>query len=212
MKRNYEYYSNVFESEPNDQSLSKKTNHNESIENIKIYSVDNEIHFSDGINKISIQYVIREIQKIIDTHKKKNKDKKLVITYTIDSPGGSVLSVLKFVDFINIVKKKYKFVEFVSVITGLAASAGTIMALSADTRKMTKNAYAMIHELSSGNSGQYSHLASHMIFLNQLHENLLSFYIDATGKTKEEFENWLIKEKWCSAKEYKEMGLISEII
>jgi ATP-dependent protease ClpP protease subunit len=181
-------------------------------ENVYIYSIGNEIHFSSPITLESIQKIIMEIQKIIITHLKKSKNEKLVISITIDSPGGSVLSVLKYVDFINIVKKKYKNIEFVSIITGLAASAGTIMALCAHKCYMTSNAYAMIHELSSGNAGTFTFLTSHMEFINKLHDKLVAIYVIATGKNKTEIENLMKNETWFSAEEYKKIGFVSEII
>jgi ATP-dependent protease ClpP protease subunit len=100
----------------------------------------------------------------------------------------------------------------VSIITGLAASAGTIMALVADKRLMTHNAYAMIHELSSGNNGKYTFLSSHMIFIDQLHNKLVEFYINTTNKTRDEIENLMKNETWFNAEEYKEIGFITEII
>ena len=181
-------------------------------DNILIYSRGYDIHFSDGINKMSIQLLIREIDRVIERHNKEFKKKPATITLTIDSPGGSVTSVLKFVDHMNIVKKKHPYITFQSVITGLAASAGTVMALTAHTRCMTEHAYAMIHELSSGNSGQYTHFMSYSQFLTQMHEKLVDLYVKATGKSKKQIEEWLNSETWCSAEEYKQMGFITHII
>jgi len=181
-------------------------------EDIHIYSVGNEIHFSSSITTESIQKVIKEMQKLIHNHFKKSPNTEMTLSYTVDSPGGSVLSIFKFVDFIAAAKRKYPKLKFVSVITGLAASAGTIMALVADERMMTANAYAMIHELASGNSGKYTFLSSHMTFLVQLHDRLAKFYVDVTGKTKDEIEVLMKNETWFSAEQYKELGLVSKIV
>jgi len=86
------------------------------------------------------------------------------------------------------------------------------MALCAHKRCMTTHAYAMIHELSSGNSGKYTYLTSHMEYLNKLHEKLVKFYVDATGKSRIEIEGLMKNETWFGAEEYKEMGFVSEII
>jgi ATP-dependent protease ClpP protease subunit len=126
---------------------------------------------------------------LIHDHKKKSDEdpEKLNIIYIVDSPGGSVTSILKFVDFINVAKKKYPFVEFTSIVTGLTASAGTIMAIVADKRFMTKNAHAMVHELSSGNQGKYTEFRSYVKFLDQLHDKLVTIYCDKTKKSKNNF-------------------------
>ncbi len=178
-----------------------------------VYTIGNEIHFTAGINKISIQEIIRQMTKLIHDHKKKSDEEseKLNIIYTVDSPGGSVTSILKFVDFISLAKKKYPFVEFTSIITGLTASAGTIMAIVADKRYMTKNAHAMVHELSSGNQGKYTEFRSYCKFLDQLHEKLVNIYCDKTKKSREEVESIMRNETWFSADEYLKYGFIEEI-
>ncbi len=178
-----------------------------------VYTIGNEIHFTAGINKISIQEIIRQMTKLIHDHKKKSDEEseKLNIIYTVDSPGGSVTSILKFVDFISLAKKKYPFVEFTSIITGLTASAGTIMAIVADKRYMTKNAHAMVHELSSGNQGKYTEFRSYCKFLDQLHEKLVNIYCDKTKKSREEVESIMRNETWFSADEYLKYGFVEEI-
>ena len=180
-----------------------------------IYSVGTEIHFTSGINNESIEKIIRKITKIIKENHKKyvGTTDKLNITYIVDSPGGSVSAILKFVDFINMVRWKYPYVEFTSVITGLVASAGTIMCIVADKRMMTKNGHAMIHELSSGNSGKYTHLMSYSRYLNKLHETLMDIYIKGTkGKqTKANLEKLLYTESWYDAEEYLDGGFVDVI-
>jgi len=121
-----------------------------------IYNVGNEIHFTTEINKITIQILIRLMSKLInkivnEPAYRANSVKQYYgkITYIVDSPGGSVTSVLKFVDFVNLMKNRYPKIQFISVISGLVASAGTIMAIIADKKQMTKNAHAMVHELST---------------------------------------------------------------
>jgi ATP-dependent protease ClpP protease subunit len=183
-----------------------------------VYTIGNEIHFTANINKISIQEIIKQITNLIHDHKKKSngfdndgEHDKLNIVYIVDSPGGSVTSILKFVDFINVAKKKYPFVEFTSIITGLVASAGTIMAIVADKRYMTKNAHAMVHELSSGNSGKYTEFRSYVKFLDQLHDKLVNIYCDRTKKSRQEIEELLKNETWFSAEDYMKFGFIDEI-
>jgi len=178
-----------------------------------VYTIGNEIHFTANINKISIQEIIKQITNLIHEHKKKsdNEPERLNIVYTVDSPGGSVTSILKFVDFINAAKKKYSFVEFTSIITGLTASAGTIMAIVADKRYMTKNAHAMVHELSSGNQGKYTEFKSYCGFLDQLSDKLINIYCDRTKKSRQEIEVIMRNETWFSADEYLNYGFIDEV-
>lgn len=178
-----------------------------------VYSVGTEIHFTCDINKTTIQEIIKQITTIINDNitKYTGSSDKLTITYVVDSPGGSVTSILKFVDFIKITKQKYNFVEFVSVISGLAASAGTIMAVAADKRYMTKHAYAMIHELSSGNNGKFTHMRSYVKFLEGMHGDLLDIYEEKSKQDRAHLEILLKDESWFSAKEYLALGFVDEI-
>ena len=179
-----------------------------------IYNINTEIHFTEDINKESIESIIKMITKIINKNDQKYRggNNKLKITYIVDSPGGSVTAILKFVDFISLAKKKYPYVEFTSIITGLVASAGTIMCVVADHRYMTPYAHAMIHELSSGTQGKFTHMMSYGTFLTDLHNNLVDIYLRKCKKTKDELEDLLKKETWYSAKDYLEAGFVDKII
>lgn len=183
-------------------------------ENKMIYSINKEIHFTTGINNESIETLIKKITKIINKNigEYEGGTEKLNITLVIDSPGGGVTAILKFVDFIKMSKAKYPCLEFTSVLTGLCASAATIMCVACDHRYMTPNAHAMLHELSSGREGKYVHLMSYSNFLTSLHETLVNIYLEKCNKTKEELEKLLMKETWFNAKEYMEAGFVEKII
>jgi len=178
-----------------------------------IYSIDNEIYFTGSINKNTIAVIIKKITEIINDKKDDHYDenKKLTICYIVDSPGGCVTSVLKFVDFLNIIRNKYDYIEFISIGTGLIASAGTIMCAVADKRYITSNSYAMIHELSSGNIGKFTHLVSHTKYLQQMHDKLVDIYLTKSKMEKDEIEKLLKNESWFNANEYLEKGLVDEI-
>lgn len=184
------------------------------IDNDLIYTFDTEIHFTGPIDSNSISKIIKEITKIIHNKKldkKYNNEKKLEISYVVDSGGGCVNSVLKFVDFIRIVKKKYPNIEFTSIGTGLIASAATIMCAVADKRYMTHNADAMLHELSSGNYGKFTHLMSYTTYLSKTHDKLVNIYLEKSKMNKEEINELLKNETWFTSSEYLKKGLIDEL-
>lgn len=184
--------------------------------NNEIYRIRNEIYFSIEVNRLSIQTIIRIITELIEEKKDKYVShkagtEKLQIVYIIDSLGGSIAAVLKFVDFLDLTRQKYPFVEFVSIITANVASAGTIMAIVADKRYMTKNAYAMIHELSSQSAGQYTHLKSRMNHYESLHNRLVNIYVQKTGLSIERINELSNKETWFTAEEYLQNNFIDGI-
>ena len=176
-----------------------------------IYRSGDKIHFTTGVSMYSIEKVIRLMETMIDEHTKKNGGEPLNITYIVDSPGGSVNAILKFVDFVTLAKKNNKLLTFTSIISGSAASAATIMSIVADNRYMTKNATAMIHELSSGNSGKYTELNSYIEHLKDLHESLVNIYCDKVKISRSEVEVLLRQEMWFTAAQYMDMGFVCKI-
>jgi ATP-dependent protease ClpP protease subunit len=180
-----------------------------------IYAIGSEIHFTSDVSQESMEKLIKLMTKIIHEHESKYKDekKKMTITYVVTSYGGSVHAVLKFVDFIKMVKMKYPHISFTSIATGCIASAGTTMAAVADKRLASTRSIQMLHQLSSGMSGKYVHMMSYSKHLTTLHNILLDVYMDAKPNvTREEMEVILAEETWLSAEEYKKLGLIHDII
>jgi Protease subunit of ATP-dependent Clp proteases len=184
-----------------------------------IFRVGTEIFFTTDINKNSIQEIMKHIKEIIHEDQKIKSDQKiesskekLEIAYVVDSPGGSVSSVLKFYDFLQIIRNKFDYITFVSIISGTVASAGTIMAIAADKRYITNNASAMIHELSAGNNGKYTQIKGYTKHLDNLHDTLVKIYCSKTPKSKEEIEKLLSEETWFSAESYLENGFVDKII
>lgn len=179
-----------------------------------IYTFGKTVHFSSEIKKITIEIVIKQICSIIEEFytECEAKGDDLVITYIVDSPGGSVTSILKFVDFLQMAKKNYPRLKFKSIISGLAASAGTIMACVADERLMTSNAKSMIHDLSTQTGGSYTQLMAHSDFLKDLNGALINIYAAKSKKTKEELTELLKTNKWFNAEQYLEYGFVDAIV
>lgn len=184
------------------------------IDDSLIYAIGKEIHFTGNINSSSIEKIIKLITKIIYEHesKHKNEKKKLDITIVIDSGGGSVVAILKYVDYIKLSKKKHPNVTYISIINGLAASAATIMAVCADKRLITRNAFTMVHELSTGHSNSYTKFMSYSEHLKTMHNILVDIYMTVSKKSREEMEKLLNTETWYDAEGYKAIGLVDEII
>jgi ATP-dependent protease ClpP protease subunit len=192
--------------------INKKQKKDSVIYDPLIYACDGVIHFSSPINKITIELVIKLISKTIEKFYKDNDSgEQFELTYVVDTPGGSVDSILKFVDFIGLTKSKHPNVTFTSVISGLVASAGTIMCVVADKRYMTKNAHAMIHELSSGKSGRYTQVVAHTDFLKEIHNCLINIYLKNIKISREKIEVLLKNDTWYNAEQYLAEGFIHGI-
>lgn len=188
--------------------------------NKMIYSIKNEVHFTDTITNQTIENVIKIVTKLINKNSSKYEGvdvndpatEKCNIVFVIDSPGGSVSAILKFVDFIRMTKEKYPWLEYTSVVTGTVCSAGTIFAISCDHRFMTKHSKYMVHELSTGRSGKYTHLQSYMDHVIDLHNTLVDIYFEKCNKTRQEIEILLGKETWYNSEQCLANGFIDKII
>lgn len=182
--------------------------------NKNIYTIGTEIHFTDSINSRTIEILIKAVTKIINKNHKEYEhgDDKLQITIVVDSGGGSVIAVLKWVDFVNRCKKKYPYVEFISICTGIAASAATTLACVCHKRMATSRSTLMIHQLRSSTEGKFTELISYSKHLTTLHDTLVEIYLEHSKLQRDELEVLLKNETWITPTDYKKMGLIDEII
>jgi ATP-dependent protease ClpP protease subunit len=186
------------------------------IDGREIYTIGDEVHFTCDVNSKSIETIIKEITiNLFEFYKSKAPTVAYNLKYIIDSPGGSITDVLKFVDFISITRRKYSGLKYTSIITGRAASAGTIMAIVADEKHMTSNAVAMIHELSTGTGRQtYTQRQSHNKFIDDLDNKLMEIYMKNKlgDKSEEHIRDLMKRETWFTAEEYKELGFVEKIL
>lgn len=192
-----------------------------------------EIHFNAHVDGETIAKIKKIISNIVDEHKDKlvkfekdgsipsnrAKDPPIVITIVINSPGGGVHDVLDFVDYINLLRCTFSNIKFTSIISGLVASAGTIMGAICDKKQMTRFAFAMIHELSCNIArNTFTRLRTHGEFLQNVHNVLVTIYQESRGidindvEKKRELEKMLLDETWMTAEEYKKHGFVDEII
>ena len=149
----------------------------------------------------------------------KSEKKPFTIRYIINTYGGCLNSTFGFVGFINSQRDKYKNIRFESVIIGSACSAGTVLAIIADHRKMDRFAKGMIHELSAGTGvASFTHLSSRLKNYQDDHDNVIEIYVENTGRDINnsdhitEIEKLLNRETYMTSDEYLELGFIDEII
>ena len=97
-------------------------------------------------------------------------------------------------------------------ITGVAASSASIIAMGADTVKMSPTASLMIHNVSmvaSGNSNDFQHASD---TLKTLNKTVANAYMDKTGMSQDELLNMMDDETWLSSDEAHSKGFVDEIL
>ena len=127
----------------------------------------------------------------------------------INSPGGSVIAGLGIYDTMQYVNP-----DVATICTSLAASMGSVL-LTAGTkgkRSILPNAYVMIHQPSGGMQGQFSDMEINYRLIKQLREKLYNIYVKHTGQTFETIERDSDRDKWITAEEAKEYGLVDEVL
>lgn len=127
------------------------------------------------------------------------------ITLEINSYGGDVFAGI---DIMNSLRGHKGHVTV--IITGIAASAASVIAMGADTLKMYSNTQLMIHNawtIARGNAKDFRKVADD---LESIGESVLACY---THRVDEDTAKTLLDEEtYMSAKKAKEYGFIDEIL
>lgn len=138
-------------------------------------------------------------------------DTKKPIILMINSPGGEINSGFGIYDMARFVEPKV-----VTVVCGLAASMGSLIALCAEKkdRYAFPNSKFLIHQpLISGTlQGQASDIEIHAKDIVKTKEKINQLYAKETGKPLSKIAEMTDRDHWLSAEEALELGLISKII
>jgi len=133
------------------------------------------------------------------------------ILLVINSPGGSVDAGFAIWDQINMISS-----PVTTLITGLAASMGSVLSLAAAPKRRfaTPMSRFMIHQPSIMGviQGQATDLEIHAREILKTKEQLISIYTKATGRGRDEIEKLIDRDTWMSAQEALEFGHIDKII
>lgn len=136
-------------------------------------------------------------------------DPKRDIQMFINSPGGSVISGMGIYDTMQ-----YVAPDVATICTGLAASMGAVLLAAGKTGKRTclKHARVMIHQPSGGMQGQFSDMEISYNLIKQLRDELYTILADHTGKDVKTITKDSDRDKWMTAKEAKDYGLVDEVL
>ena len=96
-------------------------------------------------------------------------------------------------------------------IMGFTASAGTIIALAADTVVMDENTMFLVHNAWTGLMGNQHELREAADNLEKIDNRLIAIYKTKTGKRKDSIHNLMKEEKWLDSSEAKEWGFVDEV-
>ena len=158
--------------------------------------IDDEIGLSWFSEGVTIQDFAKTLNEV--------SDKQLDIIVT--SPGGDVAHGLAIYDLIRS-RAGVTNVRF----EGMAASAATVLAMSATKVSMSDAALILIHRASAGEYGNVDDMQEVIDSLNAVDSRLANIYAQKTGRTSEECLALMKEDRWLTAQEAFEFGLIDEI-
>lgn len=136
-------------------------------------------------------------------------------TLVVDSPGGDAIAGMHLFDEIEGHSERGGGTHHVTIkVRGMAASMGGILVQAADERVMGKNAWALVHQVSSGAIGSVGKIEDEYKFLKKMCDRIAGIFVERSdGRiTMEEFETgWTRTDWWLSSEEMLTKGMIDRI-
>ena len=171
---------------------------------------NNHIYFYSDINRDSIHNLIaliREAERFcILTELEISLMEPLPIYLHINSYGGCIHSAFAAIDAIAGCR-----VPVHSVIEGSTASAGTLISISCNKRYIRKNAYMLIHQLSSSCWGKMSEIDDEYKNLTDLMDHVKRIYEERATISEKKLRKLLKHDLWLDSTVAIANGLADEI-
>ena len=163
------------------------------------------VFLSDAVDSDSAKDIIRKLWYLDSIAPGKP------ILFIINSPGGSVDSGFAIWDQIKMLSS-----PVITLVTGLAASMGSLLSLVAGKGKRlaTPNSRIMIHQPLIGGviRGQATDLDIQAKEMLKTRAALVDIYAEATGKDAKAIEKAINRDNWMTPEEALEFGLLDTIV
>ena len=138
-----------------------------------------------------------------------SENPKKEIFFYINSPGGLVTSGLGIYDTMQYIKSPVS-----TLCIGQASSMGSFLLAAGEKgrRFSLPNSRIMVHQPSAGFQGQATDIQIHAKEILSLKERLNKIYSQHTGKSIKEISHALERDKFMTAEEAKDFGLIDSVV
>ncbi len=163
------------------------------------------IFLSDAVDDESANDIIRKLWYLELTNPGKP------ILFIINSPGGSVDAGFAIWDQVKMITS-----PVTTLVTGIAASMGSILSLCAAPKRRfaTPKSRIMIHQpkVMGVIQGQATDLEIQAKEVLKTRNSIINIYVEATGKDFKTIEKSIDRDTWMTADEAKQFGLLDEIV
>jgi ATP-dependent Clp protease protease subunit len=138
-----------------------------------------------------------------------SENPKKEINLYINSPGGVVTAGLSIYDTMQFIRP-----PVATLVTGQAASMGSLLLAAGEKgmRASLPNSRIMVHQPSGGYQGQVTDIMIHAREVEGLKKRLNQIYEKHTGRSYEEVETALERDRFLSPEEARDFGLIDQVL
>lgn len=131
------------------------------------------------------------------------------VHFYINSPGGVVTSGLAIYDTMQYIRSPVH-----TLCMGTARSMGSFLLMAGEPgeRAALPNASLHVHQPLGGAQGQASDILIHAEEIQKTKRRMIRLYAEHCGRTEEEVERTLDRDRFMTAEEGKEWGLIDRVL
>jgi len=129
----------------------------------------------------------------------------------MNSPGGDVFTALGIYHMLRAWAAGAGR-SLTARVTGLAASAASIIVLAADRREMPASSFAMIHGVSGGAWGSAEDMREAADLVEKVQASLQGIYMARMGASENEVAAMMAGDTWLSAQEALECGFATHVL
>lgn len=158
---------------------------------------------SDSVNHVTASLVMAQFLFL------EAEDPEKDIQFYINSPGGEISSGLLIYDTMQYIKPDVQ-----TICMGMAASMGAFLVAAGTPGKRfaLPNADLMIHQPSGGAQGQATDITIAAEYIVRLKKRLNTILAEKTGQPYEVIERDTDRDRWMTAEEALDYGLIDKIM
>jgi ATP-dependent Clp endopeptidase proteolytic subunit ClpP len=162
---------------------------------LDIYSVIGESFWFDSVSAKNVRRRLKESAKA------------KLIKLRIHSDGGDIFDAQAIYSDLQAHPARVE-----AEITGLAASAATLVAMAADHISIAEGAWFMIHNPWGGTMGEAEDLEAWAQVLRKATGTFADVYAARSGQSKDKVLELMAAETWMTAKEAKALGFVDQVV
>lgn len=181
---------------------------------------NNTYRFSTDVNDSSVKTCIDKLTFWHRTDPMVNGQPR-PIEIVFNSPGGSVFAGMDLFDFIQELRRQGH--DVTTVARGYAASMGGILLQAGTKRVMGKEAYILIHEVSTWAAGKVGEIEDEYLFLKKISERVVNIFAERAKEAgragtashpitaAQIRKNWNRTDWWLDSAEALKLGIVDEL-